>query len=62
MEQIYLEVVCLEHDIEPIGWVAVGRELRRLLGADKEYERINGEQIRVYRIPPRAAAGKLRVA
>ena len=59
MEEIHLEV-CLEHDIEPIGWVAVGRELRRVLGAEKEYERINGEQVGVYRIPPAAPAARLR--
>ena len=52
MEQIHLEV-CLECDFEAIGWTAVGRELRKLIGDEKTYERINGEQVRVYRIPPR---------
>ena len=49
MEEIHLDV-CLEREFEVIGWTAVGRELRRLLGAEKDYERINGEQVRVYRI------------
>ena len=61
MEVTYLEV-CLEQDIEPIGWVAVGRELRRLLGAEKEYERVHGEQVRVYRIPPARLAAAVRKA
>ena len=45
--------ICLEQGFEPIRWTAVGRELRKVLGADKEYQRINGRQVRVYRIPPR---------
>ena len=61
MEQVHLDV-CLERDFEPIGWTAVGRELRRLLGAEKDYERINGEQVRVYRIPPRPAQARIRAA
>jgi hypothetical protein len=61
MEQIHLEV-CLERDFEPIGWVAVGRELRKLIGDEKTYERINGEQVRVYRIPPRAERTRTRAA
>jgi hypothetical protein len=61
MEQIHLEV-CLEMDFEPIGWVGVGRELRKLIGDQKTYERINGEQVRVYRIPPRAQQTRTRAA
>jgi hypothetical protein len=61
MEQIHLEV-CLERDFEPIGWTAVGRELRKLIGDEKTYERINGAQVRVYRIPPRAQQTRIRAA
>ena len=43
MEQIHLEV-CLERDFEAIGWTAVGRELRKLIGDEKTYERINGSR------------------
>ena len=48
--------VCLEYDFEEIGWVAIGRELRRLLNDRKSYEWINGRRMRVYRIPPAARA------
>jgi hypothetical protein len=46
--------VCEEYDYEPIGWVAVGRELRKLLGADRNSfaPDTNGKRVRVYRIPP----------
>lgn len=44
--------LCLERDFEEIGWVAVGRELRRLLNDRKSYEWIDGRRVRVYRIPP----------
>ncbi len=61
LKQIYLEF-CFECDLEPLGWTAVGRELRKLLGAPKDYERINGEQVRVYRIPPQQAQARMRAA
>jgi hypothetical protein len=51
LEQVHTDI-CLEQGFEPIGWTAVGRELRKALGAPKEYQRINGRQVRVYRIPP----------
>ena len=54
LRQIHAEV-CLVLELEPIGWTAVGRELRKLIGERRTYQRINGEQVRVYRIPPRAA-------
>lgn len=44
--------LCQDHDWELVGWNAVGRELRRLLGARKEYKRRDGRQLCVYRIPP----------
>ena len=44
--------VCLESDFEEIGWVAVGRELRRLLNDRKSYNWVDGRRLRVYRIPP----------
>ena len=37
--------------IAPLGWIAVGRELRRLLGASKTYLWRNGRKLRAYRIP-----------
>jgi hypothetical protein len=61
MEQIHLEV-CLECDFEAIGWTAVGRELRKLIGDEKTYERIRGEQVRVYRIPPRTQQAQICAA
>jgi hypothetical protein len=52
MEEIHREV-CDEYGIEHIGWIAVGRELRRLLGGAKTYgPDANGKSVRVYRIPP----------
>jgi hypothetical protein len=54
LKQLHLEI-CAERDWEPIGWTAVGRELRELLKADKTYESVNGKRTRVYRIPPLAA-------
>ena len=47
--------MCADLDWEPIGWTAVGRELRQLLGARKEYATIGGKKVRAYRIPPRSA-------
>jgi hypothetical protein len=46
--------LCSELDWELAGWVAVGRELRRLIGTPKEYARIEGCRVCVYRIPPLA--------
>ena len=48
--------LCHELDWEPVGWVAVARELRRILGTRKEYTRRVGRQLCVYRIPPAKAA------
>ena len=47
--------LCHELDWEPVGWVAVARELRRILGTRKEYTRRVGRQLCVYRIPPASA-------
>ena len=44
--------LCHELDREPVGWVAVGRELRRILGTRKDYTRRAGRQVCVYRISP----------
>jgi hypothetical protein len=54
LEKLHVDI-CLERDWEVASWTAVGRELRRLLRAEKTYEAINGRRIRVYRIPPLAA-------
>ena len=53
MEQIHLEV-CDEYNYEPIGWTAVGRELRRLLGGDRNSYGVDrhGKRVRAYRIAP----------
>lgn len=59
LKQLHLEI-CAERDWEPIGWTAVGRELRELLKADKTYEPVNGKRTRVYRIPPVAGRSHLR--
>jgi hypothetical protein len=53
LEEIHSDI-CLEQGFEPIGWTAVGRELRKLIGGSKDYQRIHGRQARVYRIPPKA--------
>lgn len=45
--------LCIERDWEPLGWVAVGRELRRLIGGRKEYIWHQGRRVCVYRVPPR---------
>ena len=53
LRQVHFDV-CIERDWEPIGWTAVGRELRKLLGGEKTYAPdANGKPERVYRIPPR---------
>ena len=57
LEQMHWEL-CHELGWEVVNWVAVGRELRRLLGAKKEYVRHeDGRRVRVYRIPPARTAG-----
>ena len=57
LEQMHWEL-CHELGWEVVNWVAVGRELRRLLGAKKEYVRHeDGRRARVYRIPPARTAG-----
>lgn len=62
MTKIHLDV-CLERNIEPIGWTAVGRELRKLIGAEKTYGYdANGKRIRIYRIPPKGQQPCLGVA
>jgi hypothetical protein len=52
LRQIHAEV-CFVLELEPIGWTAVGRELRKLIGEGRTYQRSNGEQLRVYHIPRR---------
>ena len=59
LKQLHQEI-CAERDWEPIGWTAVGRELRELLKADKTYGPINGKRTRVYRIPPLAVRARMR--
>jgi hypothetical protein len=54
LKQLHIEI-CAERDWEPLGWTAVGRELRALLKDDKTYDK--GK--RVYHIPP--LAGRLRL-
>ena len=40
-----------DQSLKPVGWVALGRELRRLLGQSKIYASSKGEKVRVYFIP-----------
>lgn len=61
LEAIHIEVCC-ELDWEPIGWIAVGRELRRLIGGRKEYARSEGRRLCVYRIPPADIIARPRLA
>jgi hypothetical protein len=51
LKKLHIEI-CFERDWELIGWTAVGRELRNLLGAQKCYDWVEGRRVRVYRIPP----------
>lgn len=44
--------MCEALEIEPLGWVAVGRELRRLLSEPKRYVDNGGRRTRTYRVPP----------
>ena len=55
LKQLHIDI-CLERDWEIIGWIPVARELRRLLRAEKTYDK--GK--RVYRIPPIAGRSRLR--
>ena len=55
LKQLHIDI-CLERDWEIIDWTSVGRELRRLLKADKTYDK---RRRRVYRIPPLAARSRL---
>lgn len=56
LEKMHREL-CHDLGWEPLGWIAVGRELRRLLGAKKELARQqNGRRLAVYRIPPAVSA------
>ena len=57
LKQLHIDI-CLERDWEIIDWTSVGRELRRLLKADKTYD-FKAPQTRVYRIPPLAARSRL---
>ena len=50
LAQAYVEFA-VDQALEPVGWVAVGRELRRLLGTPKTYVWSNGKKVRVYFIP-----------
>ena len=50
LAQAYVEFAA-DQALEPVGWVAVGRELRRLLGTSKTYAWFNGKKVRVYFIP-----------
>jgi hypothetical protein len=54
--------MCDALEIEAIGWVAVGRELRRLLGQRKSYSDRSGKRIRTYRIPPAGVESLPRAA
>ena len=51
LEQMHRDL-CGELGWETIGWIAVGRELRRMLGGKKEYATLGGQRRCVYRIPP----------
>lgn len=48
--------MCAERSWEIIGWKAVGRELRKLLGHGKVYAMVRGKRAVVYRVPPCDAA------
>jgi len=49
LKRIHLEM-CAELDIEPLGWPAVARELRKMLGDRKHH--VDHERRTVIRIPP----------
>ncbi len=54
--------MCAALEIEPIGWVAVGRELRRLLGQPRLYVDRSGRRVRTYLIPPAGVELRPRAA
>lgn len=58
---IHVEM-CATLDWEQRGWVAVGRELRRLTGTGKEYTRCGGRKTCIYRIPPAVTSLRTRRA
>ena len=47
--------MCLWHELQHRGWVAVARRFRALLGGGKRYGYVEGIRAVVYVIPPRAA-------
>jgi hypothetical protein len=55
LQRIYPEV-CGARGWAPRAWNSVARELRRLTGGRKAYAWVEGERLRVYRIPKRLAA------
>ena len=59
LEAIHVDM-CNSLEWERVAWIAVGRELRRLIGVRKEYARLGGRRICVYRIPPAATALALK--
>ena len=59
--QLIHRELCVERDFEEIGWIAVGRELRRLIGDRRNYDWIDGRRTRVYRIPPAESRPLLRI-
>lgn len=61
LEAVHADL-CFELDWEFVGWTAVARELRRLLGARKEYIWRDGKRLRAYRIPPATSRSLRRVA
>jgi hypothetical protein len=50
LQRIYPEV-CETMGLAPRPWNSVARELRRLTGGRKDYAWVEGERLRVYRIP-----------
>jgi hypothetical protein len=55
LQRIYPEV-CAARGWVPRAWNSVARELRRLTGGRKAYAWVEGERLRVYRMPRRLAA------
>ena len=51
LKQAYVEFAGVS-DRAPLPWIAVGRELRRLLAAPKTYVWLEGRKVRTYCIPP----------
>ena len=50
-EEIYREM-CDASRLEPLGWAAVARELRRVLGDGRQRDRRDGKRRTVFRVPP----------